>query len=185
MYLYFSEAMSEGNVYQYINVTTQKGDTIPLPFLPLTPELWDEDHRRLTLWLDPGRVKRDLIPNQLLGPPLLEQTQYVLHISRKWPDQEGFPLATNYSKTFWVRADDRIKPVVDHWQLDLPIKGTLSPLTIHFGESIDEVLSTRCIQVFDKNNQSIGGKSRLQEQESQWVFFPDESLASRPIHHSN
>ena len=33
-------------------------------FLELENELWNPEHTQLTLWLDPGRIKRDLIPNQ-------------------------------------------------------------------------------------------------------------------------
>ena len=39
-------------------------------FLDLQPELWNAEGTVLTLWLDPGRIKRDLIPNKELGIPL-------------------------------------------------------------------------------------------------------------------
>ena len=59
-----------------INLNTQKEEDI---FLTLETELWNADHTELTLWLDPGRIKKDLIPNQKLGIPIKNGNSYELN----------------------------------------------------------------------------------------------------------
>ena len=59
MYFEFSHQMSEGAAIRNISVLYKNtGDTIAGTFLDLQPELWNEDNTLLTLWLDPGRIKR-------------------------------------------------------------------------------------------------------------------------------
>ena len=62
--------MQEGQALENITVIKNGKDTIPSIFLDLQPELWNKERTILTLWLDPGRIKRDLQPNKKLGLPL-------------------------------------------------------------------------------------------------------------------
>ena len=73
LYVQFSEPMSEGWAQRAVRVC--RDDTLePLEdvFLPMEPELWDRQRQRLTLLLDPGRIKRGLVPNLEAGYPLTE-----------------------------------------------------------------------------------------------------------------
>ena len=70
IYLRFSHPMREGQSDKYISLIKNGKDTLPDVFLNLQPELWNEDRTVLTVWLDPGRIKRDLQPNLKLGNPL-------------------------------------------------------------------------------------------------------------------
>ncbi len=51
--------MSRGDSYRHIQLRDAKGKAVELPFLELGEELWNPDMTRLTLFIDPGRVKRE------------------------------------------------------------------------------------------------------------------------------
>lgn len=173
MYLYFSAPMREGFAYQHVSMINEAGDTLVRPFLELTPELWDPHSQRLTLWFDPGRLKRDLIPNQDLGTPLEAGETYELLISSSWKDIEGKEIQDNYSHTFYVAEADRQKPSIDTWKLVSPIYKRKEPLKIHFGEAMDQALSTASLSVW-KGRQAISGEIQLLEEESTWSFIPNQ-----------
>ncbi len=75
-YLHFSAPMSQGDSYRNIKLLDAKGKAIDLPFLELDQELWDPAGVRLTLFLDPGRIKRGLKPREEVGPSLEEGKHY-------------------------------------------------------------------------------------------------------------
>ena len=61
---HFSQPMQEGVSAEHICLVKGEKDTLKNVFLDLQPELWNHDRTMLTLWLDPGRIKRDLQPNR-------------------------------------------------------------------------------------------------------------------------
>ena len=71
LYIYFSAPMSRGEASKRIHWLDRNGKRMELPFL-IAEELWDPDQRRLTLFFDPGRIKRGLDANVELGPPIRE-----------------------------------------------------------------------------------------------------------------
>ena len=83
-YLHFSQSMQEGHAYDFVKILDNNGKYLETPFVFLEPELWDNDRQRLTLWMDPGRIKRDLGPNQLSGTPLQAGNTYTLIIKKNW-----------------------------------------------------------------------------------------------------
>ena len=70
LYRVFKTHAGRTGIEKY-SVIKDDRDTIPASiFLDLDQELWNKERTMLTLWLDPGRIKRDLQPNQKLGSPL-------------------------------------------------------------------------------------------------------------------
>ncbi len=53
-----------------MTLLNEKGRKLDVPFLEVGEELWDPTGTRLTLLLDPGRIKRGLKPREDLGPIL-------------------------------------------------------------------------------------------------------------------
>lgn len=172
MYLHFSAKMSVGKSYVNLCITNGAGDTIPLPFLDLDPELWNENGTRLTLWFDPGRIKRDLVPNQLLGAPLEQGQTYTLHISREWPDAAGHLLDRTFQKSFYVSEADRSTPLPDDWDIHTPAAQSVQPLMLQWEESLDEALLRRAFSVWDKEDQTITGNIELGQSQMSWSFSP-------------
>jgi hypothetical protein len=174
MYLQFSSPMREGKAIQNIAVLDlTNGDTLEGTFLDLQPELWNEDYTLLTLWLDPGRIKRGLIPNQTLGAPLEANTNYRLVISSNWTNTNGFGLAENISKDFYTIPRDESSPDPKKWKLITPKSGTKDALRIEFLEPLDAILAREAIQLLNSNRKVITGNTHLSEYESAFEFLPD------------
>src|SRR5688572_22539875 len=120
MYFEFSEPMVEGSSLQHLTLIRNDRDTMRATFLDLHPELWNSDGTVLTLWIDPGRIKRDLIPNKELGVPLKQGERYTLHLNKSWQSKNGVPLAKNYAKTFVTIHRDEESPDPQSWKVSVP-----------------------------------------------------------------
>jgi hypothetical protein len=171
-YFVFSQPMVEGHSLEYIKLINMEGDTLHRTFLNLQPELWNANRTTLTLWLDPGRIKRDLQPNKLLGNPLKKDSTYTLVVSNRWPDTQGATLIQSYSKRFIVAARDMASPKMDDWTLQTPQKQTNQPLKIEFKEALDYILLQNTLVVTDKNGNKIEGSIRIEAEEKQLHFIP-------------
>ncbi len=172
IYLEFSQPMGEGYSENHMLVTSGR-DTISQIFLPLQPELWDSTHKRLTLWLDPGRIKRDLGPNSMWGTPLTEGKRYTIHVSRAWKDRLGRPLIRDFSKTFHVGKPDRNRPSISEWSIAVPSSNSMEPLIIDFGQPMDYSLLQECLRIFLSENE-IPVSIDVSQGESRIYLHPSE-----------
>ncbi|MEZ5040817.1 MAG: hypothetical protein R2828_13010 [Saprospiraceae bacterium] len=172
MYLHFSAPMSVKKSKDYVYLTNAMGDTIVQPFLDLDPELWNEDRSRLTLWFDPGRLKRDLVPNREMGAPLEKGQHYTLHINPQWTDAQGHSLAQSVTKSFFVTTADRTQPEPARWSLVAPAAHSKEALHLQFGEMLDEALSRHSIVVLDEKGEQVNGDILLGAYQQSWHFVP-------------
>ena len=106
-YIHFSGEVAHGNVYRHLKLVRDDGVEVREPFLEVDEELWSADGRRLTVLFHPGRVKRELVPREEVGPILEEGRSYTLQISGKWEDTEGRPIVAGFTKTFSGRPARR------------------------------------------------------------------------------
>lgn len=171
MYIQFSRPMREGESQKFISMLDENNDTLAGIFLDLQPELWNKERTVLTVWLDPGRIKRDLIPNQQLGNPLQKGKQYTLKISGDWKDVQGLPLQQPYSKPFTVGIRDDHSPDPAKWKLHIPAAQTDQPVAIHFGEPLDHFLLMETIRIVDEKNDSIPGSIKIMHNENGIEFI--------------
>src|SRR4030095_8926491 len=77
-YVHFSAPMSRGHAYKHTHLRDENGKEIEVPFLELDEELWDPTMTRLTLFIDPGRIKRGVRPLEEVGPALEAGKRYNL-----------------------------------------------------------------------------------------------------------
>jgi len=174
-YLVFSDSMSGGDVYDHIHLYDENNQEVELPFLELGQELWDAPMQRLTLFIDPGRIKRGVKPLEDIGPSLVAGHSHKLVIDADWKDAERLPLVTSFEKNFSVKAPDRTAIDPELWKKHIPETGTSSPLIIQFGEPMDFALAQRLIEVRHKDGDFLKGSITLASQETEWVFTPDEA----------
>lgn len=172
IYLEFSHPMREGESQKHLEILDNQNDTIPGVFLNLQPELWNEERTVLTIWLDPGRIKRELIPNQQLGNPLQNGKSYTLVISSDWKDVNGVSLPQTHKRQFIVGSRDSVLPDPDRWSLNLPRAGTIQPFVINTNESLDYFLLQETIHIIDKNGAGIPGTMKISDKESKLTFIP-------------
>lgn len=174
-YLQFSSPMQPGKSYTKVALVNQGGDTLNAPFVALSPELWNDDFTRLTLWLDPGRIKRNLGPNQMLGPVLELNQTYELIIKSSWKDQGGRPLDKTYQKSFRVIPAERQKIMLKEWSLGIPEVKTSQALMIYFPKPMDAPLSQRMIQIITPDKRLLDGTFILTNEE--------KTLEVKPLKH--
>jgi len=137
MYLQFSKPMREGKSTSYLTLLKNNRDTVRGVFLDLQPELWNEDRTMLTVWLDPGRIKRGLHPNQLYGAPLQKGAHYTLAVSNQWKDVGGATLAMGIYKNLAVTSRDSLSPDPQTWTIHNPKAGTTQVLQIDLKSPLD------------------------------------------------
>lgn len=173
-YLHFSDPMSRGQGYKHIHLYNESGREVDLPFLEIDEELWDRDGVRLTLFFDPGRIKRGVRPREELGPTLLVGEKYTLVIDAHWEDAKGNPLIREFRKTFRVGQPDYESPDPKAWGLAVPNANTRESFVVSFREPLDHALAHRLIWVTDFKGGSVPGTIEVADEERQWSFVPDE-----------
>lgn len=171
IYIEFSKPMQEGTL-ENIAVIKNDKDTISSVFLDLEPELWNKERTILTVWLDPGRIKRELQPNQSLGPPLEIGNRYEIIIKPGWADTEGASLAEDYRKTFTVTKRDDHSPDPGAWTMYSPAAGTVDPLRIELHESLDHQLLKNAVHIVDSSGNELKGSMETLDEETVLHFTP-------------
>ena len=169
-YLYFSAPMSQGEAGRRVHLLDDQGKDIAAVFLP-GEELWDPAGRRLTMTLDPGRIKRGLTSNQAMGPPLATGRRYVLAIDKDWPDSRGVAMTEGFRKTFRGGPAERTRPDPKTWRITPPAAGSAAPVTIDFPKPMNYVLLQRMIHVAG-NSGDVSGSIATARAESGWRFTP-------------
>jgi hypothetical protein len=137
MYVKFDQPMRADGVYEYIYMADENRRRLPGAILPLQPALWNADNTILTLWFDPGKIKRDLQPNQMHGTPLQPGKRYSLVVEGAFSNQKGGQLGQQFSRPFSTSDDDRVKPSLERWTLVAPSAGGRDALGVAFGEPMD------------------------------------------------
>ncbi len=171
-YIHFSAPMSRGEAYSRVHLLDETGAEVDRPFLTLTEELWDPDGVRFTLFFDPGRVKRGLVPHNELGTPLNEGKKYTLLIDHDWLDADGKALKQDYRKSFSAGPADRKALDEGTWRVLSPKSGTADPVTVEFPEPMDHALLQRQFVVLDASGNSVEGRIEIDRDETRWLFIP-------------
>ncbi|MSU23318.1 MAG: hypothetical protein EXS32_05775 [Opitutus sp.] len=171
-YVQFSAPMSRGDVYRHLHLRDAAGRAIELPFLELDEELWDPGLTRLTLLIDPGRIKRGVKPLVDFGPLFETGKTYSLTIDAACRDAAGRPLRADFRKEFRVGPADRTPPDPARWTVRAPAVGTRAALVVRFDEPMDHALASRMIAVAGPDGGALAGEVTLGEDESGWTFVP-------------
>lgn len=178
MYLQFSKPMREGQSVSYLTLLRNNYDTVQGAFLDLQPELWNEDRTMLTVWLDPGRIKRGLHPNKLYGAPLQKGANYTLAVSNQWKDVEGATLAMGIYKNFSVTLRDSLSPDPQTWTIHNPKTGTTHALQIALKSPLDYSLLKTTLHIVNAAEQIIPGDWQIENQEREVSFIPKTQWVS-------
>jgi hypothetical protein len=173
-YIVFSAPMSGGHIYDYIHLQNAAGKDVELPFLEIDEELWDPAMTRLTLFLDPGRIKRGVKPLEEIGPALEKEKSYTLRISPDWRDAKGAPLKAGFEKAFKVVAPDREPPNPLRWKITPPKAKTRDALTVAFDEPLDHALAQRVLRIADPKGAPVQGTVKLDSLDQTWRFVPND-----------
>jgi hypothetical protein len=179
MFVQFSAPMCEGQVRTAIHVCrATDGTRLSDVLLNTHTELWDPDRRRLTLLLDPGRIKRGLASHLEAGYPLIEGVAIDLTVLPSFRDAEGRPLRSGATRRYLVGPPLRARVDPALWQFSVPLAGTRGALTVTFDRPLDRALLAHAIAVRTKDGAVIPGEATIHEGERSWQFEPHGPWAS-------
>lgn len=171
-YLQFEGPMRRGEAYRRVRLRDAAGEEVVGAFLEIEPELWNPARTRVTLLIDPGRIKRGLVPHEELGPVLHPERDYVLEVDAAWRDDRGAPLRAGLRHAFRTTAADARCPDPHQWLLEAPRAGTRAPLTVRFDEPLDRALALRLLAVTGPDGADLDGAGELSADQLRWRFTP-------------
>jgi len=172
LYIHFSAPMGLKGGLDYIRLLDDRGAAVVDPFLPLDTEFWNDDRTRYTVFFDPGRQKRGILPNQQMGRALVPGRRYTLVVEREWRDGHGLPLLESHRHQFRVGPADERPLDPSAWRITAPAAGTRDPLVVTFPEALDHGLLLRAMGVADGGQQPVAGDIRIDAHETRWSFAP-------------
>jgi hypothetical protein len=160
LYLSFTGRMSDGGA------SGIRLEGAPDAFLLTDDELWDPTRTRLTLFLDPARIKRGLVSHAAMGYPLRQGGRVRLVV-------DGMRDATGadvdpYTVDLAVGPDLRHRLDAARWRLTVPRAGGRDALTVTFDRPLDHGLLQRTI------TPPAPGRANVGSAEQSWSFVPDE-----------
>lgn len=171
-YIAFSKPINSTNIYNYISLVHTKTNTkVDRALLPLETPLLSDDGKLLTLWIEPGRQKRDLGPNIRMGEVLKKGESYILIIDKNLKDIDGIPMNVDFKHTFSVESSDRVRPDISKWRFMLPKANTKQPLIIDLNDVLDFGSLHDNLVVIDKNGQVVDGDFIIETNKSRVVFY--------------
>jgi hypothetical protein len=175
LYIHFSAPMGRRGGLEFIRLLDEKGEAVEDPFLPLDAEFWNGDFTRYTVFFDPGRQKRGILPNQEMGRSLEPGKQYTLVVDREWRDANGQALKDEFRRTFRVEAADERPLDVKAWRITPPAADTRDAVVVTFPESLDHGLLLRALGVTDASGTFLQGEIAVDAAETRWRFTPKQA----------
>ncbi len=180
IYVYYPRPMAFGEGFANVRLLDAEGVVVEGAFLPTREELWSPDRRRLTLLLDPGRIKTGLIASETLGPVLMVGQAYTFEVPALAVDRNDCPLGTTTTFQFTVGHADVTPPNPSEWTLNGPTAGTREPLDVGLGTAHDHLSLAFRLRVIDADGELVPGRIDLGAAEANWIFTPHLPWTARP-----
>ena len=181
-YLHFSVPMAPHVAFDFITLRDASGVVDDAAFMRFSQELWNADRTRLTVLIDPGRIKRGVSTNLELGPALVSGNEYTLSVESGWPSADGASVLPEYSRRFTVGEALGTRPDVDLWAISSPCFQSVDGLTVTFDRPFDRHQLTRDIRVISEDGRRIDGVVTVGENERTWTFTPSGPWLHRAVH---
>ena len=176
--VWFSAPMSDGCAAEYVRLARDDGSPIAGALMPTEHELWDAARRRLTVLLDPARIKRGLVGHRDSGYPLRAGEPFRLIVGSGFRDAEGVPLRAPTQHRYHVGGEERRHVDPSSWVLTAPPAGSSEPLRVTFDRPLDHGLLARCLQVSGPDGQPVDGTPQIGHEEQTWQLVPRRTWAS-------
>ncbi|HTX27615.1 MAG TPA: hypothetical protein VME19_11410 [Streptosporangiaceae bacterium] len=174
-YIWFSAPMSEGHAARHVRlVDDASGEPMAGALLATEGELWSAHRRRLTVLLDPARIKRGLATQRDAGYPLQRGRPFRLVVDGGFRDALGRPLASAAERRYAVGDDERRHVGPGTWAVAAPPAGTREPLEVTFGRPLDAGLLAWCLRVTGPGGPRVAGLPEPGPEERSWRLTPRE-----------
>jgi hypothetical protein len=179
MYVVFSKPMGQQGGRDHIMFFDDSGREVPDVVVPLDTDLWNAERTRYTVNLDPGRVKREILPNREMGRALHDGAGLTLVVKRDWPDRHGNPLVTEYRRRYRIGPPEDRPLSTAQWHITAPAAGSRDLLTVTFSTPLDYGLLQRSLSV-RRGDSNIPGYGQVGPGEIRWEFVPREEWQRGP-----
>jgi hypothetical protein len=177
LYLHFSAPMDWRSGHEHVALLDDAGQEVPDAFLPLDADFWNDDRTRYTVFFDPGRVKRGILPNKQMGRALEAGKRYTLLVRREWRDGHGLPLKEEFRHQFTAGPAIERALTMKAWTVTAPAAGTREPLAVTFDAPLDRGLLMRALGV-ERGGAGIPGEIAIDRNETRWMLTPREPWAA-------
>jgi hypothetical protein len=171
-YIHFSAPMSRRGAIGFVSLLDQKGRKLSDVFLEVNANLWNNDDTRFTVLLDPGRVKRGILPNLELGRAIQDRGRYTIVVDAAWRDAAGRPLKEAYRREVRVGLPVELPLKPAGWRVIPPKADTRDPLSVIFPWPLDHALLQSAIGVSGHEGRVVDGAVSVEDDETRWVFTP-------------
>ena len=180
LYVLFSGPMSEGQAGRHLQLTDDASSPLAGAVLPAEYELWDAARCRLTVLLDPARIKRGLIAHRQAGYPLQPGKPVQIVVGDGFLDASGARLRAPARRRYQVGSDERRRVDLSTWKVSGPAVGSMRPLQVTFDRPLDHGLLGRCLRVTGPDGRPVDGIAETGEQECSWRLLPRQPWAAGP-----
>jgi hypothetical protein len=175
-YIEFSSPAEADFEREKLTLRTASGDLVPDAFLVLNEELWSPDGCRLTIFMEPGRIKRGMGTVAEHEPALVAGRSYRLEVATP-----GGVLVKDFSVLPAVT-----KPIAEgEWAFVVPKAGSRQPLSIAFGRLMDNAILDDELEIRDPDGKRVNGVRQLRDgrtlllvPDSPWKHGHHQLLAS-------
>jgi hypothetical protein len=176
MYIHFSAPMGLRSGFENLVLLDENGQEVVDAFLPLDADFFNEDRTRYTVFFDPGRVKRGILPNREMGRALEVGKRYTLVVRPEWRDGQGLPLKTEFRHAFSVAPAVERALTTSEWKVSAPVAGARDALEVTFPAPLDDGLLRRALGVA-RAGTPLEGEISIEAAETRWRFVPREPWA--------
>jgi hypothetical protein len=179
-FVVFSGPMSEGYARDHLRLVDAHDTPLEGALLATEYELWDGARRRLTVLLDPARIKRGLAGQRQAGYALRIGQPFRLVIDADFRDVRGAPLRSGAVRPYDV-VDDLRRPVdPSDWVVRNPLRQTSEPLVVGFDRPLDYALLAHCLHVVGPDGRRVVGAGGAGPDERSWCLAPAEPWQAGP-----
>ena len=186
LYIHFSAPMGLKGGLDYVQLLDEHGHRRSIdPFLPLDAEFWNDDRTRYTVFFDPGRQKRGILPNQRDGTVARRQAVATRSSSsREWRDGNGLAAEGGVPAHVPRRsADERPLDVNGAGRSRAPPRGTRDAADGDVSRAARSRPAAARARRHRRRRRSSDRRRRAASSagETRWTFTPRDAVAGRHV----
>lgn len=179
-FVYFPRPMDRNGIVNHLVLVDETGQEVEGALLSNRYDLWSPDARRLTVLLDPGRVKTGLAVHDAMGRALETGQRYALVVRPTAQDAQGCTLGAETAHAFVAGDADFDPPAPGDWTLIPPRVASRLPLIVGLGSPHDHLSLVYRLRVLGADGSPVTGRIELGDDEATWRFTPTSPWQDGP-----